>query len=187
MSARLQAICYGWRRGLSRRVFTRKRYCSQQTPSLCTCIWLQHLWGYVGFEVLTAVFMECFIIWDITLCTPLSLLPASCLGYSLALKMEATCSSETPVDFQRTTRRYIPDRTLHLWGTLQKKCLWVQWGLLRNACWLSTDYTALCLRRCYYVFIIFSQCMFRPHAIFIRWKHKQIIAKHYVEWLFVKI
>jgi hypothetical protein len=28
--------------------------------------------------------------------------------------MEATCSSETPVDFQQTTRRYTPeDRTLH--------------------------------------------------------------------------
>jgi hypothetical protein len=29
------------------------------------------------------------------------------------LEMEPTCSSETSVDFQRTTRRYIPeDRTL---------------------------------------------------------------------------
>jgi hypothetical protein len=38
----------------------------------------------------------------------------SCLAYSLRLKMEATCSSETSNDFQRTTRRYIPeDRTLH--------------------------------------------------------------------------
>jgi hypothetical protein len=33
---------------------------------------------------------------------------------SSTLMMEATCSSETSVDFQRTTRRYIPeDRTLH--------------------------------------------------------------------------
>jgi hypothetical protein len=31
------------------------------------------------------------------------------------VKIEAMCSSETPVDFQRTARRYIPeDRTLHL-------------------------------------------------------------------------
>jgi hypothetical protein len=30
------------------------------------------------------------------------------------VKLEAVCSSETSVDFQRTTRRYIPeDRTLH--------------------------------------------------------------------------
>jgi hypothetical protein len=33
---------------------------------------------------------------------------------SSTLKMEATCSSETPVATQRTTRRYIPeDDTLH--------------------------------------------------------------------------
>jgi hypothetical protein len=38
----------------------------------------------------------------------------SCLTYSSILKMKATCSSETSVDIQRTTRRYIPeDRTLH--------------------------------------------------------------------------
>jgi hypothetical protein len=43
--------------------------------------------------------------------------PASCLvscsAYSSTLKMEATCSSETPVDLQRTAWLYIPDtRTL---------------------------------------------------------------------------
>jgi hypothetical protein len=38
----------------------------------------------------------------------------SCLAYSSTLKMEATRSSETSVDFYRTTWRYIPeDRTLH--------------------------------------------------------------------------
>jgi hypothetical protein len=37
----------------------------------------------------------------------------SCLAYSLTLKMEATFSPETSLDFQRTTRRYIrEDRTL---------------------------------------------------------------------------
>jgi hypothetical protein len=36
------------------------------------------------------------------------------LAYSSTLKMEATCSCETSVDFQRTTLRYIPeDRTLY--------------------------------------------------------------------------
>jgi hypothetical protein len=30
-------------------------------------------------------------------------------AYSSTLKMEAICSSETSVDFQRTTRRYIPE------------------------------------------------------------------------------
>jgi hypothetical protein len=34
---------------------------------------------------------------------------ASCLAYFSPLKMEATCSSETSVDFQRITRRYIPE------------------------------------------------------------------------------
>jgi hypothetical protein len=35
-------------------------------------------------------------------------------AYSSTLKIEATCSSETLVGFQRTTRRYIPeDKTLH--------------------------------------------------------------------------
>jgi hypothetical protein len=38
----------------------------------------------------------------------------SCLVYSSKLKMEATCSSETSVDFQRVTRCYIPeDRSFH--------------------------------------------------------------------------
>jgi hypothetical protein len=38
----------------------------------------------------------------------------SCSAYSSALKMEAICSSETSVETQRTTRRYIPeDGTLH--------------------------------------------------------------------------
>jgi hypothetical protein len=37
-----------------------------------------------------------------------------CLDYSSTLKMEATCFSETLVDFQRARRRHIPEcRTLH--------------------------------------------------------------------------
>jgi hypothetical protein len=39
----------------------------------------------------------------------------SCSAYASTLNMEAICSSETSVDFQRTTRRYIPeDSTLQL-------------------------------------------------------------------------
>jgi hypothetical protein len=39
---------------------------------------------------------------------------ASCSAYSSTMKMEAIFSSETSGDFQRTTRRYIPeDRALH--------------------------------------------------------------------------
>jgi hypothetical protein len=38
----------------------------------------------------------------------------SCEAYSLTLKIEATCSSETSVYFQRTTWCYVlEDRTLH--------------------------------------------------------------------------
>jgi hypothetical protein len=38
----------------------------------------------------------------------------SCLAYFSTLNMEASCSSETSVDFQLTKRRYIPEnRTLH--------------------------------------------------------------------------
>jgi hypothetical protein len=33
----------------------------------------------------------------------------SCLAYSSTLMMEVVCSSETPVDFQRTTLRYIAE------------------------------------------------------------------------------
>jgi hypothetical protein len=89
----------------------------------------------VGFEVLTEVVMTCSISWDITPCSPLKvnrrfggtyllhlqsfdccLLHAGfCLAYSSTLKMEATCSSEKSVDFQRATRCYIPeDRPLQL-------------------------------------------------------------------------
>jgi hypothetical protein len=37
------------------------------------------------------------------------------LAYSSTLKMEATCSSETSVDFQRITRRYIPEESKFSW------------------------------------------------------------------------
>jgi hypothetical protein len=38
----------------------------------------------------------------------------SCSAWSI-LKTEAICSSETSVDLQRTTRRYIPKRALFIW------------------------------------------------------------------------
>jgi hypothetical protein len=41
-------------------------------------------------------------------------LVSSCLAYSSTLNIDATLSSETSVDYQRTTWHYIPeDRTLH--------------------------------------------------------------------------
>jgi hypothetical protein len=45
----------------------------------------------------------------------------SCSAYFSTPKMEAICSSETSVDFQRTTRRYIPeDSTLQIFYCLYK-------------------------------------------------------------------
>jgi hypothetical protein len=69
---------------------------------------------------LTPVVMMSSVFWDITPCSPLKvdrvLSPAftlvSCSAYS-TLKMEAICSSETSVDFQRTKRRYIPEDSTH--------------------------------------------------------------------------
>jgi hypothetical protein len=54
------------------------------------------------------------VFWNITLCLPSAFTLVSCSAYFSTLKMEALCSPETSVDFQRTTRRYIPeDSTLH--------------------------------------------------------------------------
>jgi hypothetical protein len=60
--------------------------------------------------------------WDITLCSPLKVSQrfgrmcrlhlqglAYCLAYPSTMNIEATCSSETSDDFNRTTRRYIPE------------------------------------------------------------------------------
>jgi hypothetical protein len=93
---------------------------------------------YVGFEVLAEVVIKSTIFWDITPCSPLKVnrrfgeiyhlhlqgriisrvrsqrdSSRLCLppAYSSTLKMGATCSSVTSVDFQRTTRRYIPEES----------------------------------------------------------------------------
>jgi hypothetical protein len=79
-------------------------------------------YAHVEFVVLTAVITRRFIFWNITPCSSLKIslgLLATCFmlvsfsAYSSTLKMEATCSSETPADFQLTTWHYISeDRTL---------------------------------------------------------------------------
>jgi hypothetical protein len=87
----------------------------------------------VGFQVLTEVVMKSSILWYITSCSPLNVnqrfggtcplhlqgIRITCstlvshLPYSSTLKTEVTRPPETSVDFQRTTRRYIPEnRTL---------------------------------------------------------------------------
>jgi hypothetical protein len=73
------------------------------------------------FEVLTAVVMKSSIFWDIMPCSPLivnrrfraTCLPltftlVSCSVYSWTMKMEAICSFEMSLTFQRTAWRYIP-------------------------------------------------------------------------------
>jgi hypothetical protein len=100
---------------------------------------LNFYFANVGFEVLTLVVIKSSVFCDITPYSPLkvnrsfwekcrlhlqqvasrTLLATcftlvSCLAYSSTLKMEAICSSETPVDFQRTYTALYPRRwTLH--------------------------------------------------------------------------
>jgi hypothetical protein len=86
--------------------------------------------------------MKRSVLWDITQCSPLKfnrrfggtrrlhhhgrrtgqarnqheelcIMLVSCLANSLALMMEATCTTETSVDFKRTTRLYIPEEELY--------------------------------------------------------------------------
>jgi hypothetical protein len=89
---------------------------------VCSCgIWLllgyfQGVWAAGNFAYirrwggLIAVAMKSSIFWDITPCnwwksTDMSEEHVSCLAYSPALKMEATCSSDTSLDFHQTTQR----------------------------------------------------------------------------------
>jgi hypothetical protein len=80
-----------------------------------------HLWpiywtsACVGFEVLTAFVMESTFFWDVTPCSALSVNRRFVGTYRLHIQWRwRRCSSETPVNFQRATRRYIPeDSTFH--------------------------------------------------------------------------
>jgi hypothetical protein len=64
----------------------------------------QHHWN------LTLDYILASTLWQLAACFML----VSRLTYSLTLKIEATCSSKTSVDFWWTTWRYTPeDRTLH--------------------------------------------------------------------------
>jgi hypothetical protein len=60
---------------------------------------------------------------------------SACLAYHSTLTMEVTCSCEMSVDFQRTTRRYIPEyRTLQVRRVLDQEeddCLWISDAVLR--------------------------------------------------------
>jgi hypothetical protein len=65
----------------------------------------------------------------------------SCFAYYSTLKMDATCSSETSVDFQQTTRCYIPeDRTLH-----NHCCENLKSYSTLSVCWISGEAVGLTL------------------------------------------
>jgi hypothetical protein len=49
-------------------------------------------------------------------CLPPASTLISCSAYSLTQKMEAICSTETSVDFHRTTRRFIPEDSITLYN-----------------------------------------------------------------------
>jgi hypothetical protein len=74
----------------------------------------------VGFEVPTALIMESPICWDVAPCSLLKghqrskqkgtcFMLVSCLAFSSTLMMEAICSFETSVDYQRATQRCVPE------------------------------------------------------------------------------
>jgi hypothetical protein len=66
-------------------------------------IWGSHSGGYEEYYLLG---------YNAMLCLPPAFALVSCSAYFSTLKMEAICSSETPVDFQRTTRHYIPEDSI---------------------------------------------------------------------------
>jgi hypothetical protein len=60
----------------------------------------------------------------------------TCLVYSSTLKMEATCSLETSVDFQWTTPRYIPQgRTPHSHRCENLKSNFLVYQVLKASAW----------------------------------------------------
>jgi hypothetical protein len=63
-------------------------------------------------------------------------IPIYWFAYSSTVKMEATCSTETPVDFQLTTLRYTPEnrhllnhRCEELGSFVVETVIWRMWGI----------------------------------------------------------
>jgi hypothetical protein len=115
----LESIRFSWSPDFVTVVSFRIRITLLRPKECVTCIVL---------EVVTPLVMKSNVFWDITPYSSLKVsrrftgLPPSfalvtCLAYS-TLKMKAICSSETSVDFQRTTQRYILEDS-----TLQRGCI----------------------------------------------------------------
>jgi hypothetical protein len=67
---------------------------------------------FVGLQVLTAVVVKNSVFWNIKLLATCFTI-VSCLAYSCALKMEASCSFEKSVNFEWTSRHYNPESRNH--------------------------------------------------------------------------
>jgi hypothetical protein len=67
----------------------------------------------VRFQVLTAASMKFRVFWDVAPCSHVEVVRRFCGAYYLhhqsALMMEAVSTSETSVNFNVTTRHYIPE------------------------------------------------------------------------------
>jgi hypothetical protein len=108
----------------------------------------------VGFQILQALDVKSSVFCDITPCSLLKIIRRfggiylidlqvllatclrllSCLAYSSTLKMEATCSSETSVDFLQKTRRYIPENRILQRSPPQKRCTTADVPVCGNSC-----------------------------------------------------
>jgi hypothetical protein len=125
--------------------------------------------AYVGFYGLIAMLMKSSMSWDITqsLCLPFAFTLVSCSAYSSTLKMEATCSSKTSVDFQRNTRRYIPDLFRPTACFIPYTNIFVLWEVLEKTdtflkvCDVGTLLQILCFWTLSIVLFIFQNATFR--------------------------
>jgi hypothetical protein len=77
-------------------------------------VWGPHSCGYIFWDITYYISSQPTFRRNIQALLPTWFHAGSCSVYSSTLKVEEICPSETSADFQRTTRRYIPeDRTLH--------------------------------------------------------------------------
>jgi hypothetical protein len=82
---------------------------------------------------------------------------APCLAYSSILKMEAACYSETLVDFQRTTRRYIAEDTFpRMCYGFQSKQEWFLCFIVTRKVWTQESRN---LRECLRYALSFLICL----------------------------